>query len=881
MSITPGSRVGPYEVTSQLGEGGMGVVYRGRDSRLQRDVALKVLPEQFASDPDRLSRFEREAQVLASLNHSNIAHIYGLEQAEGSTCIVMELVEGETLADRITRGPLPLDEALDVSRQIAEALATAHDRGIVHRDLKPANIKLTPNGKVKVLDFGLAKALGPKTGESGTSMVPTMATASIVGAVVGTPGYMSPEQARGKDVDARTDIWAFGCVLYEMLTAQRAFDGETVTDVMAKIVTASPDLDLLPPNTPASLRTLLSCLLNKNASQRLQHIGDIRLFLDGTLAPAQPSTPVTGSASRTRGKFAIVALLAALVVIAIPAVLYFTNRPDAPPKMRFELTLPDVLGQPAISPNGRMIAYVLQPHDGKRMMWLRSIDADTAQQVGGTEDVNGILWANDSRRVMIVADGRLAKIEVASGNRQVLGQVGGLRGVDWNDSGVIILARTTDNVISRISDNGGDITPLTKLDPGKGEIMHALPAFLPDGRHFVYVGVGTKVEQDSGLYLASIDPGEPPVLLAPVHPNRFNGMAYVSPGYLLIQNNGKITAQRLDAGARTLEGEALILAEDVEGGFSVSDSGLFMYRKAVPQAGSQLLWFDRNGKPMGQLGAVANYRNLDLSPNGDRAAVDILTATGRDIWVIDVERAVSARVSFDPGSDWNATWSRDGSRLAYASSRLDKTRAYLKSSTGAGAETELATDTDAIPVHWSPDNRYIIYARNRGNSIYDTWLKPLSEDGKAVPYLESPFDKTHVRISPDGRFAAYATNESGAYQIVVQTFPDPNGGKWPISAAGGIEPKWRHDGKELYYLALDGKLMAVPITSTGVSVKAGRPEPLFQTSIALNRAQPGRDRRYDVAQDGRFLIVTPAVTPTSTPISVIVNWQSGLDGLIK
>jgi WD40 repeat protein len=876
MSITSGSRVGPYEVTSQLGEGGMGVVFRGRDSRLQRDVALKVLPEQFASDPDRLSRFEREAQLLASLNHANIAQIYGLEQADGATCIVMELVEGETLADRIARGPLPMDEAIDISRQIAEALATAHDRGIVHRDLKPANIKLTPNGKVKVLDFGLAKALGPKTAESGISMVPTLATGSIVGAVVGTPGYMSPEQARGKEVDARTDIWAFGCVLYEMLTARRAFDGETVTDVMAKIVTASPDLDLLPPNTPASLRTLLSCLLNKNASQRLQHIGDIRLFLDGTVAPASTSKPDTAAGKRTRGKLAIGALLVALVVLAIPAVLYFANARDAAPKMHFELTLPGILGQPAISPDGRMIAYVVQPQDGRRMMWLRNIDSDTAQQVGGTEDVNGILWSHDSRRLMIVADGRLAKIDVASSNREILGQVGGLRGADWNESGVIILARTADNVISRISDKGGDVTPLTKLDAEKGETIHGLPTFLPDGKHFVYVAVGAKVEQDSSLYVGSIDPDEAPVRLAQVHPNRFNGMAYVSPGLLVIQNNGRITAQRLDSAGQALEGEALVLAEDVEGGFSISDSGILMYRKAVPQAGSQLLWFVRNGKPLGQLGDVANYRNVDLSPNGDRVAVDILTATGRDIWVIDVERAVSARISFDPGSDWTATWSPDGSRLAYASSRLDKTRIYLKSSTGAGTETELPSETDAIPVHWSRDNKYIVYSRSRGSSGYDTWLALPSGEGKPVPYLESPFDKMQVRISPDGRSAAYATNESGAYQIVVQTFPDPNGGKWPISAAGGIEPKWRHDGKELYYLAMDGKLMAVPIARTGSSFKAGRPEALFQTSIALNRAQPGRDRRYDVAPDGRFLIVTPAVTPTSMPISVVVNWQAGL-----
>jgi Tol biopolymer transport system component len=856
MSITPGSRVGPYEVTSQLGEGGMGVVFRGRDSRLQRDVALKVLPDHFASDPERLSRFEREAQLLASLNHQNIAQIYGLEQVEGATCIVMELVEGETLEDRLKRGPLSSDEALEIARQIAEALATAHERGIVHRDLKPANIKLTPSGTVKVLDFGLAKALGPKS-ETSMSMVPTMASGSIVGAVVGTPGYMSPEQARGKEVDARTDIWAFGCVLYEMLTARQAFAGETVTDVLARIVTAPPDLDLLPPTTPQSVRTLLACLLHKNASQRLQHVGDTRLFLDGTLVPATAQKADATAGSRgMRNKIAIASLVAALLLLAIPAGLYFRSSPEPAARMRFELTLPGLLGTPVISPDGRTIAYAVQPQDGRRMLWLRSIDSDTAQQVGGTEDVGGILWSRDNKRVAIIADGRLAKIEVASGNRQVLGQVGNLRGGDWNESGVILLARTSDNLISRISDNGGELTPITKLNAERKETLHALPVFLPDGNHFLYVALGEKVEESS-LYVAS-----------------FNGLAYVSPGYLLIHNNGKVTAQRLDAGGRKLDDEALILAEEVEGGFSVSDTGLMMYRKAVPQAGRQLLWFDRNGKPMGQLGAVANYINVDLSPTGDRAAVDILTNTGRDVWVIDVERSVPARISFDPGSDWTASWSRDGSKLAYASSRLEKTRIYQKSSTGAGAETQLSTDSDAVPIHWSPDDRYIVYSRNRGNAMYDTWLKPLFGDGKPIAYLESPFDKMQVRVSPDSRYAAYATNESGTYQIIVSTFPDANGGKWPISAAGGIEPKWRHDGRELYYLALDGKLMAVPITGPGF--KAGKPEPLFQTPISLNRAQPGRDRRYDVDPKGRFLIVAPAATPTSVPMTVVVNWNGSL-----
>jgi Tol biopolymer transport system component len=876
MAISPGSTIGPYEVTSQLGEGGMGVVYRGRDSRLQRDVALKVLPDNFASDPDRLSRFQREAQVLASLNHPNIAQIYGLEHVGTSSCIVMELVEGDTLADRLKKGPFAFDEAIDVSRQIADALSVAHERGVVHRDLKPANIKLTPDGKVKVLDFGLAKALAPKATDTSLTAMPTMASGSMVGAVVGTPGYMSPEQARGKEVDARTDIWAFGCVLYEMLTARQAFDGETVTDIMAKIVTSAPDLEALPKDTPPSVRSLLSSVLNKNASQRLQHIGDTRLFLDGTLTAAETEKSDAAPKRGTREKLLIAALLVALIVVAIPATLYFRGAPQAAQQMRFEMTFPGG-GQPTVSPDGRTIAYV-NAADGKRMLWLRPVGADSAQQVSGTEGINGLLWSPDSLKIAFIADGKLKKVDVAGGSPQLLTSVGSILGASWSNSGVILMGRAKDNIIIKMPDAGGEATPITKLDAARQETIQAFPVFLPDGKHFLYIAAGGK-QEDAGIFLATLDSTEAPTRAVKLFPNRFNAMAYVQPGYLVYSNEGRIIAQRMDSSGK-VHGDPATIAEDTDGGFTASNSGLLFYRKTTVPAGKQLLWFNRDGKQTGELGAVANYGNLDLSPKGDRAAVDMITENNSDIWIIDIERDVPQRFTFDPGRDWSAAWSPDGSRVMFAANRraYNSTNTILeKSSTGAGTETVVDVGgIPSIPVHWSPDNKYLVYSRQRANGNgFESWLLPLFGERKPAPFLESTFDRIQARISPDSRFVAYTTNESGTFQIVVQTFPDPNSGKWQITAEGGVEPKWRHDGRELYYLALDGKLMAVPIS--GPAFNAGKPAPLFQTPLTVSRSNPTRDRRYDVAPDGRFLMVIPTATGPALPYTVFVNWNAALE----
>jgi Tol biopolymer transport system component len=877
MSISPGSRIGPYDVVAPLGEGGMGVVFRGRDARLQRDVALKLLPDNLASDPERLSRFEREAQMLASLNHANIAQIYGLEQANSSTCIVMELVEGETLADRLTRGPLPYEEALDICRQIADALSAAHERGIVHRDLKPANIKLTPNGTVKVLDFGLAKALGPKGSDSSMTAMPTQASGSIVGSVVGTPGYMSPEQARGKEVDARSDIWAFGCVLYEMLTARQAFEGETVTDVMAKIVTSPPDLDLLPRDTPASIRMLLSATLNKNASQRLQHIGDIRLFLDGSLVPAAVKEQTAPSRKGIFGKLQAAALVLAIAAAAVFGALYFRKSPASLDAMKFEMTFPNLTGAPLLSPDGKWVSYGGDIGGGKRGLFVRPIDSDIPRQLAGTDGINGAWWSADSKRLSFVEGGKLKIYDLGGGSTRIIGDLDSVRftGGSTNLAGDLLVASTKENanVILKISESGGPATPVTKLDPGGA--LHMFPVFLPDGKNFLYVAVAGP--EKSGIFLTSLDAlskGEASKHVLPFEVNRFNAMAYAS-GFLLVHSLGNLTAYRMDSSGR-IEGEPIVIAEDVDGIFSVSNNGLLLFHKAAPAVGEQLTWYDRMGRPDGHVGPVGIYGNVDISPSGDRAAVDNTINGNRDIWVIDLKRDVPSRITVDPAPEWSASWSPDGERLAYVSNRGNLNQIYEKASTGAGTETLLSTDgASAIPVNWSPTNDFIVFSRLRTVSTgYDTWLLPVNGDRTPRLFVESQFDKFHARISPNGRYIAFATNETGMYQIVVHTFPDPNGGKWTISAEGGVEPKWSRNGRELYYLAFDGKLMSVAIN--GPNFSAGRPIPLFQTPLSVNRGQPSRDRRYDVSLDGRFLIDTPGDRGPFAPFTVVVNWAKGL-----
>jgi Tol biopolymer transport system component/tRNA A-37 threonylcarbamoyl transferase component Bud32 len=894
MAVAPGSRIGSYEITSPLGAGGMGVVFRARDTKLHRDVALKLLPDHFADDQDRLSRFQREAQVLASLNHPNIAQIYGLEEADGAGCIVMELVEGETLGQRLKRGALPLDDALKIGRQVIDALEAAHERGIVHRDLKPANIKLTPDGKVKVLDFGLAKALGSSELEGDFSNSPTRVSGSIAGVVLGTAAYMSPEQAKGKPVDARTDVWAFGCVLYEMVTGRQAFQGETSTDIIAQIVAGHPNWDLVPQDTPPSLRMLLTTALNKDPRQRLQHVGDVRPFLDPAFISTTSAKPATSVPPRRRWRVGLIATAAviALAALLVPAALYLRRAPAAKPEIRFEMAAPGLVpgfGNLSISPDGQRIAYVAMA-EGKRSVWIRPIGAVTAQPLPGTENAAALFWSPDSRHLGFIADEKLKKIDVAGGPAQLLCDAGFVATPgSWSRDGVILFSmRANPPVIGRVSALGGEVTPVTSIDPSRNDLGHGAPYFLPDGNHFLYQALTPS--QELVLQLGSLDSRSATILmtLGSLGPGAAPAR-YAQPGYLLLVRNGTLMAQPFDANRLALSGEPIPLMEQVNA-YAISDNEVLIYRRAAGEAGqggTQLAWLDRNGKQAGQVGGPANYSgDVRLSPDGRRAAVDILTGSNRDIWVIDIARGVPSRLTFG-GSNWSPIFAPDGSRVVF--SRAPNltglpNKLYLKSSSGTGNDELVfegeATGEAIFPEAWSSDGQHVIFARNKapGNVPTDLWVLPLSGDRKAFRYVPTQFRHVQSAFSPDGRWLAYTTNESGTYQIVVQPFPDPVAGKWQITGNGGTEPRWRGDGRELYYLGLDGRIMAVSIKADK-TVEAGQPVLLFQT--ALNTpANPGL-KRYDVTFDGqRFLIISSIVSAPAqanpNPITAVINWTAAL-----
>ena len=890
MGISPGTRIGTYEITSPLGEGGMGVVYRARDTKLLRDVALKVLPDHFAGDPDRLSRFQREAQVLASLNHPNIAQIYGLE----SGCIVMELVEGETIAERLQRGPVSIEETIAIASQVADALEAAHERGIMHRDLKPANIKLTPAGQVKVLDFGLAKVLGAAEPGADPMNSPTLLSGSMPGMIMGTAAYMSPEQARGKSVDARTDVWAFGCVVYEMLTGRRLFEGEMVTDSIAKVIAGQPDWDALPPDTPPALRMMLAESLKKDPRQRLQHIHDARLFLNPALIPVAPRPATQPGPPRKRGTPWLTAALTLVLLAALyPATLYFTHTEPNQPVMRFEMPAPGILGTEGlvISPDGQRIVYVATSA-GKQQVWVRPIGSLSAQPLAGTENAAGLFWAPDNRHVGFFADGKLKKVDVTGGGVQTLCDASIPAPGAWSRNGIILFTGVSGGPLSlmRVSEAGGQATPVIGA---KQTEVQALPQFLPDDRHFIFHTFSIGGSQDASLDLGSLDSKETRRLmtLANVSATTNSPAIFASPGYILFSRDRTLLAQPFDMAHMSPSGEPSPIAENVRLEFSVSNNGILVYRTAADsqqpqQSAAQLSWFDRKGKQAGQIPSPAIVGSLRLSQDDQRIAIDNAGVAGAtpDIWVID-SRGVPNKITADnPLLDGYPVWSPDASRVGFAAIReKDVTpQLYQKASNGVGAASRLLPEntTDVtLPTDWSLDGQNILFVRYAIGSFQkvDLWVLPTSGDGKPRKLLQNGFTNLQAQFSPDGRYIAYTTNEQGSFQIAVQTFPDPSLGKWTITREGGTEPIWRHDGRELYYLAPDGKIMAVSI-KTGSNFDAGQPTPLFQTALRQQQPAPFA-RRYAVSSDGqRFLIASsssqPSTSGNDTPITAVLNWTS-------
>jgi serine/threonine protein kinase/Tol biopolymer transport system component len=892
MPLSVGSRIGAYEITGALGSGGMGEVYRARDTTLHREVALKVLPEAFASDPDRLARFEREAHLLASLNHANIAAIYGLEHgpvaafaADAASApkeaghyvraLVLELVEGPTLADRIVNGPIPLDEALPIARQIADALDAAHEQGVIHRDLKPSNIKVRPDGTVKVLDFGLAKALEPGAASGQLSQSPTITSPAMTraGMVLGTAAYMSPEQARGRVADTRSDVWAFGCVLFEMLTGGRTFEGDEISDTMAAVLRADPAWSRLPVDTPSSIRRLLRRSLEKDPKRRLAHIRDARLEIDEGLTESPTAVPVPQSRSSNRERIAWG--LAILSVVVALSALFVISRQRAQPSMsqasQFSLLPPEgtvLTGATtlAVSREGRLLAFTAASPGGPSRLWVRPIDSLAARPLDGTDWAMSPFWSPDGKSIGFFAEGRLKRVDAAGGTVQSLADVSYPLGGTWNEEGVMLFAPGFGQPIMRIAAGGGTATPVTKVGKDLLEV-HASPAFLPDNRHFLFSLSHGPYDHD--VSVGSLDNEEPTRL---VHSEA--GATYVQPGYLLYVLNDRLVAQPFDAAQRTLSGEAVPVHESavVVGGapFSSSDTGTLIYRRSTSAQGL-VTWVDRSGKGRAAAAPAGVYDAPALSPDGKRLTFARSSPTGQDVWVHELERGITSRLTFQPPLNNVPIWSPDGRTITFATVRSGGLDIYQRPSNGAGTDQELVRlsgQAIVFPSDWSRDGRFLMYYRTNAKTQLDTWILPLDGARQPFPLLESNFNESQGQFSPDGNWIAYVSDESGEPQVYVQSFPKQTA-RVQISPGGGTQPRWRRDGRELFYVAGDGTLMAVPVRTTG-SFEAQAPRPLFTTRLQRTALR----QSYDVSADGQRFLLYETAEGAAPTLTVVLNWTA-------
>jgi len=909
--LEPGTLIGPYRVECLIGAGGMGEVYRARDTRLRRDVAIKLLPSAFIANADRLVRFEREARVLASLNHPHIAAIYGVEDAptEAGTqvrALILEYVDGDTLTERIahrgSRG-LPIKEALDIARQIADALDAAHEKGVVHRDLKPANIKITPQGVVKVLDFGLAKLEGGgDKGANGVTELPTITLNDTrEGLIVGTAAYMSPEQARGQAVDKRTDIWAFGCVLYEMLSARPAFPGATISDTIAAILEREPNWPALPERTPAIIRRLLQRCLEKDPSRRLRDAGDARIEVEEAFAGAVASPVSEPRRGRERLTWMALTGLLLLTTLGLAAVVSFQRAPADTRAYRTSILPPEDItfssqtvpeSRFALSPDGRRLAFVAGAPNQPRRLWVRPLDAFTAQALAGTEDAIGAFWSPDGRFLAFFAQGKLKKIDASGGPPLTLvDSVPSSTGAGaWSRDDVILFHFTSGGPLYRVSASGGAPAPVTKLDAERGELAHIYPFFLPDRRHFLYFARATTTggpTGDGAVRVGSLDSKEESKLLLQGGAN-----AKYAQGHLLFLRESTLMAQPFDAGRLKLTGDAAPLVDRVviggpsgrAGAFAVSETGVLAYQRSGEDVRSQLVWFDRKGNQLATVGDKEDQVGLELSPDGRRAAVSILdpARNTRDIWIYEIARGLRTRFTFDPADELELVWSPDGSRIVFASRRKGLLDLHQRASSGADTEdVVLADKLDKYPMSWSADGRFITYY-NGGQSSprtgRDLWVLPLFANRKPTTFLQTASHEMSGRFSPDGRWLAYASDESGRFEVYVRPFPGP-GGQWQVSAGGGTEPRWRRDGKELFYLDADNKLTAATVNGQGSAFEVGVVRPLFEVrpriALYLNHLAPN----YDVAADGQRFLVNTVVEQT-TPIDVVVNWSEELKRLV-
>jgi eukaryotic-like serine/threonine-protein kinase len=885
MPLRPNERLGPYEILEPIGKGGMGEVYRARDPRMGREVAIKISAEQFSE------RFAREVHAIASLNHPNVCTLHDV----GPDYLVMELVEGPTLAERIADGPIPLEEALPIARQICDALAAAHDKGIVHRDLKPGNIKLRPDGTVKVLDFGLAKVGGTPTASSDQS--PTLSIqATQAGVVLGTAAYMAPEQARGRPIDKRADIWAFGVVFHEMLTGRRLFQGEDLTDTIAAVVREQADIS----DAPLQVRRVLDKCLEKDPRKRLRDISGVGLLLDA----ARLEQPVAAAVHQPRPARLLwaIASVAAIATLGLAALAFVHFREqtaplqavefgvDPPPETGFTF----VYGGYAPSPDGRSIVFAAGPGGisaQTSLLWLRPLHSMEARPLPGTEGGNFPTWSPDSRSLVFVSNGQLKRIDIDGGAPLSL-DIASVAPVTptgaWNRDGVILFG--SGEGLQRVSASGGEATLLTKIDRGAKETGHGYPQFLPDGQRFLYF-VSSANPNVQGVYASSLaHPGERKQIVRSSAKAVYVPARAMYPGYLLWLQDQTLVAQPFDADALQRRGDPITIAREIglnpsspmRGAFWASEGGVLIYFSSQPGVKRPMLWIARDGKHVGDAMPEDSTQSPALSPDGTRIALSrVIERSGSDIWVWESARQTMTRLTFDQGSDTTPVWSPDGRQVAFASDRENGVlQVYVKDASGAGQDKRLTEGIKPrLPLDWSSDGKYLLIRERSPNlESWDLTALPLQGNEPPIPVVHADFNEAIGRISPNGEWLAYRSNDTGRDEIYVQAFPTPgaNGrpnGKWQISNNGASDMKWRADGRELYYESLDGKMMAVDIQADLKGVSAQMPRELFPLTSDV-----GVLHSFDASPDGqRFLVLgTSRSTAAETQLRVITNWQAAV-----